>query len=705
MSAALSPSSDSPPPLVFDLAEAIAVYVLRLQAVATLWQDPQAIAQPLNVVSRVTSPNLTKAALVQLPHVDLDFASVELGDVALLEFMYTWSNNRSDPKARPLQFKTSGSHGAIDRASAKGFVPVLAWWIKHSSDLFCDWTEAAIDEASANGDLKTLNWWFHKSGIPHADLKYSVTAMDQASGNGMDHVLEWWLKRSGLRRNQLKYSERAMGLAAANGHWTTLAWWMHSRLEVKARDVLDYAASMDRMDVLEWCLLQPKIVRQVWFGRSRDVPDLVTGAIERGNRELLVWFSGVEELHGRWDLQCWSAASMAAAKMGDLTTLRWFFKQGWLLGSKDQLINLAAASGNIRVLDWLDRNIGHGIWMNTWVDTDGFIDATNNGFISVLDWLLEHGYTPDTNGCYYSYASGKGQVEALEWWSKYEGEFGQEQVVDAISCASARDDNLQVLDWWLRSGLLTPEVLDEVGVYDFLSSFGKRGKLETIRWWVEQAGPDYSYLLIGDAITSASTTGQMNVLEYCMEKCGPLQGDDVRYAIAAASRAGRVDVLEWWRTCGDASESDFVAAFSESWYHSPHSMLWWTQVFGLTWKALKEAGNQPGLFYPSTLSMYIAFGQGLVPAKLPRTQMKALVQRLCETGDLCHLRYLFQSRSNIAFDAHGALLKASQHKQLNVLKWWKLAGLPIVPPSPEEYDKLESHIQSWWLRTGLVRWA
>ncbi|ORZ33777.1 hypothetical protein BCR44DRAFT_1437585 [Catenaria anguillulae PL171] len=692
------PSSTLPPLLVHELAECIAIIAIRLNAIATLWQDPQAIAQPLNVLPRSASPNLTKAALNQLPHIDLDFTSVRLADVALLDFMYDWAHSPVDRKARPLQFRAhepsvhdlaAGENVscAIDLASAGGFVPVLEWWFRHSPNLFFIWTEAAIDEASANGKLHVLNWWFHESGIPQADLKFSAAAMDQASGNGRDDVLEWWLKRSGLRTNQLKYSKRAMGLAAANGHVATIEWWMSSGLKLMSAYVVDYAASKDRMDVLEWCLLQPVIVEQTRFHRDEqdDVDDLVTGAIQRGSRQVLDWFDAIVQLHGRWGKIQQALASMAAARNGDLFALQWLRERGWLHGSQAQLINAAASSGCVSVLQWLQENVVDNQASHLAL-LDGFELASTGGFVHVLDWLVAHGYKPSKEDSYYSYAHAGGHAAVLEWWKGYPGEFYRDDLAD------------EVIHNWTSEKYVH---------YKVLWPFGQRGDLNMIRWWVETAGPDYSHL-IPAAVSGASYAGQMDILEYCLTHGEPLDCEDVQEAITEASKAGKIQVLAWWRNNGRASHEDFVEAFLcgvDRNRHSPAAMLWWTQVYGLDFEMLDQADSHLGpYFFPeSVMSMHIAACHSLIPSRLPSDEMKKLVGTCCIAGNVSLLMYLHRSRSDFAFDAHEApIWLASANGLVAVLEWWKHAGLKIVAPTQAEHYRYVPEVKQWWMATGLL---
>ncbi|ORZ35054.1 hypothetical protein BCR44DRAFT_1434994 [Catenaria anguillulae PL171] len=605
-----SSSSSQPvtPSLTFDLAELVTVYVYRLQAVATLWEDAHALAQPLNVLSRTLMPLLTKAALVQMPHVDMDFASTKLANVELLEFMYAWwRNSGKDPRARPMQFR-SGHHkgvGAIDVASENGSVDVLKWWLS-KPDLFFLWTHVALDRASANGELSLLKWWFFESGVPRTELRFTVDAMDLASEMGHNHVLQWWMAESGLSEIELLYTEDAMALAAANGHLSTLEWWLQSGLPVKARDVLDAAASKDRMDILEWCLQQPIIMAQAKCGIG-SVDDVVTGAIKRKNYALLFWF--------------------------------------------DTHIPLTA----VATAKWDEHQ------------TDGFNLASKEGRIDVLEWLLKHGYSPLTEGYYYSMASMSGNVDMLDFWFNYEGEFDRDETFDAFLSTN----EIHVLDWWVKSGLMTPSELEDSDSFiGFLREYGASGNLEMIRWWVEIAGADYSFLL-PSAIEGASAAGQFEILNYYLSHCKPLESEFVSYCIK-------------WQATTDA---EFVSAFTTldgGHRHDPKSLLWWTQVFHLDGAMLASSYQhwEPQLMDP-LLSTFIANSHGLMPA-INQAEMAELVPLCCSSGLLSELMYFHR------------------HLVLPVLRWWRHEGLELVIPQYDDFVRFYVAVREWWKSTGLL---
>jgi hypothetical protein len=111
----------------------------------------------------------------------------------------------------------------LDKASAKGHVNVLEWYLNNK--LHLNYTESALDDAVYYNHINVLDWWF-KSNLP---LKYSTMSIEYASWMSNINVLEWWIK-SNL---PLKYSDIVLDLASENEHINVLEWWINSKLPIK----------------------------------------------------------------------------------------------------------------------------------------------------------------------------------------------------------------------------------------------------------------------------------------------------------------------------------------------------------------------------------------------------------------------------------------------------------------------------------------
>ncbi|ORZ38000.1 hypothetical protein BCR44DRAFT_1483662 [Catenaria anguillulae PL171] len=597
--------AQSGPTLPLELAELVGILLIRLDAAATLWADRSAITSPLNLLPRSAAPGLTQAALINLPHVDMNSASLA-GHVDLLDFMYAWST-RAGGKGRPIQYSCNAPNpsstwpeplnvplSVMDQVSGRpGLTRVLDWWWSKSKVLVVNWTEAAVDAAAANGDLETLDWWWNTTGSLNGGqeqwFKYSQRAVDNASGNGHTPVLAWFVKQIGshLGEAAIKYSDIAMAQAAANGHVHVLRWWVEeSGLQTKAQAVLDAAASTNQMDVLEWCLIQPRVLEQVKIGGNIAKYDtLVTSAIRQGNRKLLSWFEERLPSHVRASWHKNPSESMAAAETGDLFAFQWLQDRGWLFGTRQELISFAAGSGKLDVIEWVHKNVPSNNHQTIGWTSDEFTEATRNGDVEMMDWLVSHGHVPWPSVCYYLAASYCGKASVMDWWSNYEGEFERYDLVSHAFKVAISKRRFEILDWWLKadSEHMSPDYLDEY--WELLEDAGTQGDVEMIRWWCEVAGADFAFLL-RDAVVAASAAGHISVLEYYAGYQGfELDLDHIAIAIAKASDAGHITCLDWWfkhvHAGGSGDGAVFVQAFNHSFQHGPggKSLLWWTQVF------------------------------------------------------------------------------------------------------------------------------
>ncbi|KAF7799894.1 hypothetical protein EIP86_011136 [Pleurotus ostreatoroseus] len=135
---------------------------------------------------------------------------------------------------------------AIDGASRNGQVASLDWWLHSGIPL--EYTEQALEMASAKNQLDVLAWWKKASKNYGLQLKVG-RVMDMASTAGHVEVLEWWSRAL----PEVKYDRQAMYHASCHGKVDVLQWWLNSGLQlIFDPDALIGATRHNRPEVLEW---------------------------------------------------------------------------------------------------------------------------------------------------------------------------------------------------------------------------------------------------------------------------------------------------------------------------------------------------------------------------------------------------------------------------------------------------------------------
>jgi hypothetical protein len=129
----------------------------------------------------------------------------------------------------------------------------------------------------------------------------------------------------------------------------------------------------------------------------------------------------------------------------------------------------------------------------------------------------------------------------LEWWRTCPAVLKKEYGTEALDGAS-RAGFVQVLDWWLGSGLrlsYTERALE---------SASAKGHIEVLEWWKranEQKGESEVPLKVGKSILAAAQSGRANVVQWWENSKIPYSHEDGVARLASAQ--GHVDVLTLWR--------------------------------------------------------------------------------------------------------------------------------------------------------------
>lgn len=204
------------------------------------------------------------------------------------------------------------------------------------------------------------------------------------------------------------------------------------------------------------------------------------------------------------------------------------------------------------------------------------------------------------------------------------------------------------------------------------------GNSNILNWWRDApALPNKEY--IADAIDGASRAGFINVLEWWRSS-----GLELRYterALEAASAEGRVSVLEWWKTAST---------------NAPASNPIPLKVGKSVLLAAQSGRAEP-------LAWWDASG-------IPYSHAES-VARIASTHGHVHVLELWRQLkgAKMIFDCQ-LLVGPTKNGHDNVLEWWRQSGLRVefktcdIEEALEDADPVsgaEGRVRRWWARNGL----
>ncbi|KNE69321.1 hypothetical protein AMAG_13693 [Allomyces macrogynus ATCC 38327] len=152
----------------------------------------------------------------------------------------------------------------------------------------------------------------------------------------------------------------------------------------------------------------------------------------------------------------------------------------------------------------------------------------------------------DIRGALYCATRG-GHVTVLDWWRARVPDplpVSWNLVEAACACVTGEP---ATLDWWLASGILVPEFIDDVVLGYGLDVATRMGHARVLEYAARQEYVQMPREHMG-GLDAPSAGGFVEVLEWWRKS-----GMPVTYstrALTAASEAGHVHVLEWWGKSG-----------------------------------------------------------------------------------------------------------------------------------------------------------
>ncbi|KAI8801494.1 hypothetical protein BJ742DRAFT_578790 [Cladochytrium replicatum] len=416
--------------------------------------------------------------------------------------LYPWAASMDEASANgadaALEYhKAKGSYYtkyAIDQASLNGHLGVLKWWLSSGLDLYM--SDNLIDRVSANGRVDVLEFWriavakglkwqsepvgrflVPLFGLWQTKLMWTDRAIDEASANGHINVLDWWLNRDddSTWKPQISWTSAAIDMASANGHVEVLKWWhnvstRNPNWKLKwTKKAMDLASQTGHVASLEWW--KSSGLELKW---SENVMDF---ASQTGVVESLEWWksSGLEM---KWN----ENAIVVAFQNGHSNVLAWWKGQGASFHNLYPLIIQAIEDSNIGVLKlWLDNEDIFTGMSHTAGDIQSryLADITSAcGNVEVLDWWSKYSEMMNYTSNAMDSASAEGSLAVLQWWKDINDIWGIECRYTAYALDQASiNKHVYVLDWWIGSGL------ELKWSTDLMATLFDRKNFEALQWW------------------------------------------------------------------------------------------------------------------------------------------------------------------------------------------------------------------------------
>lgn len=180
--------------------------------------------------------------------------------------------------------------------------------------------------------------------------------------------------------------------------------------------------------------------------------------------------------------------------------------------------------------------------------TEALDGASRAGYVEVLDWWLKSGLKLSYTERALENASAKGHIGVLDWWKKANEQKGDDEVplkVGKSILAAAQSGRADVIKWWEESGL---QYSHEDGVARLASA---QGHVDVLTLWRELKGN--KMIFDNQVLVGATKNGHADVLEW-WKKSGlsvEYKTCDIEEAMEdAVGGGGEGEVREWWSRNG-----------------------------------------------------------------------------------------------------------------------------------------------------------
>ncbi len=312
----------------------------------------------------------------------------------------------------------------------------------------CPWSECTYSMLASRGDIKMLEWAREK-GCPWNSDTYV-----HAASKGHMHVIDWAYS-NGCPTDGLTCA------CAINHDNVNFAKWMASKGVPWGEDTSDIISRCNCIEIIRWALSDScpysadKIINQ----------EIVYTLIKNGDMDLLI------KMESHIDKSAHELHEIAASS-GDVRILEWLIDDCSMIREdvtrSPELFYKAMCVGNIDVLDWLlsrgfiwhddaihgamqrkqlntiEWAIRHGL---TYIHCEGCIlDNVRNSHIDVLDYLMSCGKC-QLNEQMLTNAIALGNLKSIKWLHKHKCPFHES------ACQVAIDNRrFDVLLWLINNG-------------------------------------------------------------------------------------------------------------------------------------------------------------------------------------------------------------------------------------------------------------
>lgn len=249
----------------------------------------------------------------------------------------------------------------------------------------------------------------------------------------------------------------------------------------------------------------------------------LVSAVKHDNVAMLAW------LHAHCPTLTPYAAMATAAERGNLRLLQLLTTRHphavWL----PQLMDAAASTGQLAVLEWLASDPRSRFGPSGWA----FTLAAAGGHLAAVQWLLEHYPTFHVAPFQVVEAAKQGHAELTRYL--YEEPRLGLSATDGVKYAAAHGD-LELVQWFVAQ---STESLDDSAIVDAASG----GHLAVIQWLHSHLPHGY----IGWAMPNAAQGGHLDVVQWLFAHCGDCGAN---YAMNSAVSAGQLHVVKWLHDMG-----------------------------------------------------------------------------------------------------------------------------------------------------------
>ncbi len=400
---------------------------------------------------------------------------------------------------------------------------------------------------------------------------------------------------------------------------------------------------------------------------------------------------------------------LKACLKGVLPVVKWWVANLSIVGRifSDQAKRAVEETGRlglVEILEFLLRKSGFRNQVSS-IDNVDRADILQLYFMYLGAAGMRNKYTEDI----MDKAAGEGNVEVLNWWL-YSGLpcLYSHEMVDRAS----ENGHLNVLEWWITArhtgGLVGMEFTEEY-TSDALDMASDKGRIDVLSWWLYN-GFELKYS--EHALDSSSANGKMDVLEW-WESSG-LDLKYSTYAVDKASSNGNLTVLNWWKRLVHQRQYELKFSYraldSAAKYGHIYILDWWKQSnFGLkfTYRAMDYASQYGAV---ESLEWLVQLGVNLGDKYTHRAIDWASAYGKIRVLDWWKKQYL-ETNLELKYTAN-AIDTASANGLDQVLTWWKnaraeirAAGKPIrIYYSKHSInmasENRELDILNWWLDSG-----